>query len=107
MRLGVMAIGWILLALGAAILCYDLVKWMLSGTFEVIDAGLFWFSVHPDSLQLAEPAIARHIHPFLWHPVMSSILLAPAFVVFGVPGVIFLHLTCGNVWGRHGYLFRG
>jgi hypothetical protein len=38
---------------------------------------------------------------------MSSILLAPAFVVFGVPGVIFLYLTRGYVQGRHGYLFRG
>ena len=107
MRLLVVVIGWILLALGVAILCHDLVKWILSGVFEVIDVGLFWFLVHPDSLKLAEPAIARHIHPFLWHPVMSSILLAPAFLIFGVPGVIFLYLTRGYVQGRHGYLFRG
>ena len=106
MRLVVVAIGWILLVLGVAILCHDLVKWMLSGAFEVIDAGLLWFWVHPDSLKLAEPAIARHIHPFLWHPIMSSILLAPAFVVFGASGVMMLYLTRRHAGRRHGYLFR-
>ena len=107
MRLVVVIIGWILLALGVAILCHDLVKWMLSGAFEVIDAGLFWFSVHPDSLKLAEPAIARYTHPFLWHPVMSTILLAPAFVVFAVPGVILLYLTHRRGRSSHVDLFRG
>ena len=107
MRLVVVIIGWILLALGVAILCHDLVKWMLSGAFEVIDAGLFWFSVHPDSLKLAEPAIARYIHPFLWHPVMSTILLAPAFVVFAVPGVILLYLTHRRGRSSPVDLFRG
>ena len=107
MRLVVVVIGWILLALGVAILCHDLVKWILSGVFEVIDVGLFWFLVHPDSLKLAEPAIARHIHPFLWHPVMSSILLAPAFLIFGVPGVMLLYLTRRHARPSHGDLFRG
>jgi hypothetical protein len=106
-RLVLVTIGCILLALGVAILCYDLVQWGLSGAFEFIDVGLLWFSVHPGSLQLAEPAIARHIHPFLWHPVMSSILLVPAFVVFGVPGVILLYLTRKHAGPRHGYLFPG
>ena len=106
MRLLVVVIGWILLALGVAILCHDLVKWILSGVFEVIDVGLFWFLVHPDSLKLAEPAIARHIHPFLWHPVMSSILLAPAFVIFAVPGVILLYLTRWRGRPNHGNLFQ-
>jgi hypothetical protein len=107
MRLVITGIGWLLLALGVAILCHDLIKWMLSGSFEFIDAGLFWFSVHQDSLKLAEPAIARYLHPFLWHPVMSTILVAPAFLVIGLPGGLLVFLARRRGRGVHGEIFKG
>lgn len=100
-------IGWILLALGVVILCYDLVKWMLSGDFLLIDAGLLWNSLHPTSLQVAEPAIARYIHPFLWYPVITTILLTPAFVVFGLPGLVLLAVTRNRDRAEQSDLFMG
>ena len=100
-------IGWILLAVGVVVLCHDLVKWMLSGDFAVIDTGLLWHSLHPGSLQIAEPAIARHIHPFLWHPVITTILLTPAFVVFGLPGLVLLAVTRNRERAEQSDLFMG
>ncbi|MDE0808478.1 MAG: hypothetical protein OSB69_03945 [Alphaproteobacteria bacterium] len=107
MRLVIVSIGWILLALGVAILCHDLVKWLLTDSFVLIDAGSFWFAVHETSLKFAEPAIARYVHPFLWHPVMSTILLGPAFIVIGLPGALLVFLARGRVRGVHGELFKG
>jgi hypothetical protein len=107
MRLVILCIGWALLALGVAILCHDLIKWLLSGSLAVIDAGSFWFAVHEGSLKLAEPAIARHVHPFLWHPVMSTILVGPAFVVIGAPGALLVFLARRRDRGVHGELFKG
>jgi hypothetical protein len=107
MRQVIAGIGWILLALGVAILCHDLVKWLLSGSFDLIDAGSFWFAVHEQSLKLAEPAIARYVHPFLWHPIMSTILLGPAFIVIAIPGALLVFLARGRRRGGHGELFKG
>ena len=107
MRVVIAGIGWILLALGVAVLCYDLVKWLLTGSFALIDAGSFWFAVHETSLKLAEPAIARYLHPILWHPIISTILLAPAFVVFAVPGGLLAYLARRRRYGVHGDLFKG
>jgi len=107
MRVVIAGIGWVLLALGVAILCHGLVKWLLTGSFALIDAGSFWFAVHETSLKLAEPAIARYLHPILWHPVISTILLAPAFVIFAIPGGLLAYLARRRRYGVHGDLFKG
>ena len=107
MRVVIAGIGWVLLALGVAILCHDLIKWLLTGAFALIDAGSFWFAVHETSLKMAEPAVARYLHPFLWHPVISTILLAPAFLVFAVPGGLLAYLSRRRRYGVHGDLFKG
>jgi len=36
--------------------------------------GEFWFAVHKDSLQLAQPAIERHVLPGLWNWVILPVL---------------------------------
>ena len=36
--------------------------------------------------------MSRYVHPFLWHPVITTVLLWPAFAVFDVLGAIFLLL---------------
>jgi len=107
MRRIVNLVGWVLLTLGAVMLCHDLVKWLLSGEFGVIDFGTLWHSVHKESLALANPAIERHVHPFLWDPVMLNILLAPAFVVFGLPGGLLVGLTRIRDRNGHRDLFMG
>jgi hypothetical protein len=101
------AIGWVLLAIAGTVLSYDLVRWIIEGHASLTDTGLLWRSLDSDSLQLAEAAISRYLHPFLWHPVMVSILLTPAFVVFGVVALVLLFLTRGRGRGRknHGPLF--
>lgn len=107
MRLVIVTIGWILVALGVGVLCHDLVKWLLTGNLAIIDAGSFWFAVHETSLKLAEPAVARYVHPWLWHPVISTILLAPTFVVIGLPGAVLLLLARRRRYSGHGELFKG
>ncbi|MBO6784194.1 MAG: hypothetical protein JJ899_13115 [Alphaproteobacteria bacterium] len=84
-------IGWIFLIAAIAVLVRDVLTTIDAGAVMFIAAGELWFSLHQDSLQLAEPAIARHvpwIGPWLWHPVISTILTWPAVVVFGVPGLL-------------------
>ena len=66
---------------------YDLIAWAMNGAFHLTDVGTLWFTLHANSLQLAEPAVARYLHPFIWHPIISTLLLWPA-VAFGCPALV-------------------
>lgn len=88
MRWFVHLLSYVLIILAVIILGFDV--WGLSGNggFQMIDVGRLWFELSPQTLQQAEPAIARYVHPFLWHPVITTILLWPAALVFAIPGVV-------------------
>ena len=43
-------------------------------------------------------ALERHVSPFLWDPVMTTILEAPAWLAFVLPGIALLAL--GSLCGR-------
>ena len=90
MRYTLRIVGGALLVAAMMLFGYDAIGWLTDGRFDPLSAGRLWYELHPTSLQTAEPAVARYIHPFLWHPIISSILVAPAFVVFGVPGAVAL-----------------
>jgi hypothetical protein len=84
-------IGWIFLIAALAVLARDVLASIDAGSLSLIATGELWFTLHQTSLQVAEPAIARHIPvigPWLWHPVISTILTWPALFVFGVPGLL-------------------
>jgi len=50
--------------------------------FSVV--GEVWFRVHPDSAQLLEPAISRHVSPLLWDYAVLPLMTAPVALVLGV-----------------------
>ena len=81
-------LAWGLTFLAGVVLVYDLISWAMNGSFHLTDVGTLWFTLDPNSLQLAEPAVARYLHPFIWHPVISTILLWPAIAILGVPALI-------------------
>lgn len=86
------AIGWTLLSVAIILLGRDLIHLVTESRFEPMALGFLWHSLHSSSLQLAEAGISRYLHPFLWHPVIATVLIWPAFAVFGVLGVVFLLL---------------
>lgn len=62
--------------------------------------GEFWFGHHSLSLQVSEAVISRYVdpcglivalncEPFLWHPLIASLLGWPAALVFIVCALIF------------------
>ena len=78
---------WFLLVAVIA-LVYDGTRTLASSDGLVVTAlGEHWFRLHPSSLGLAQAAIERHVHPFLWDPVILTILQMPAWVVLGVIGL--------------------
>jgi len=85
-------IGWILVAAALAVAGRDLMGWWDTGSYQPIAAGALWAQLHPDSLQLFQPAVQRYLLPALWDQAVVPVLLAPAFLVLAVPGILFLLL---------------
>lgn len=82
--------GWFLLAAVIA-LVYDGTKTLGSGDGEIVmtPLGQHWFNIHAASLNISQAAIERHVAPWLWDPVITSILTTPAWVVFTILGFAF------------------
>lgn len=92
MRYFLCALGWIfaLAALASA-------GWAaaLGGPAGILSRplGELWFRLHPGSLNLLQAVVERYIWPPLWDPVISSVLLTPAVLVFAILAAAFL-LAC-------------
>ena len=85
-------IGWIFVLLAAVAAGADYMAAGATG-FRLRDVGEVWFLLHRDSLQLAQPAIERHISQALWDPYIVTLLTWPlALVLLGI-GVFFLLLS--------------
>jgi len=81
-------IGWILVVAGLAILAKDVIGWLDTGTLAFSATGELWFSLHNGSLNLIQAITQRYIWPTLWDPVLVTVLLWPAFLVIGIPGLL-------------------
>ena len=78
------------LALGVLVLVTDILS-AGAEPFRLTALGEWWFWLHPDSLQLLQPAIERHLSPALWDPGVQTLLEWPlAAELFALSGLCFL-----------------
>ena len=83
-------IGWIVFLAGAAVLVRDFLVWVDTKIWAPIALGQLWYQLNRSSLNLVQAVIQRYIHPFLWDPIIVSILLCWAFAVLMVLGLLIL-----------------
>ncbi len=64
--------------------------------------GQIWYKYAPNSLQIAEAIVSRYIDPcssldllncsgFIWHPIISTFLIFPAGLTFGILTIFFIY----------------
>jgi hypothetical protein len=85
-------IGWIVLLAGAAVLVRDGLVWIDTKHWAPIALGQLWYQLNRSSLNLFQAVVQRYIHPFLWDPIIVSLLLSWAFAVLMILGVLLLVL---------------
>ena len=85
-------IGWIILLAGGAVLVRDLLVWIDTKHWAPIALGQLWYDLNRSSLNLVQAVVQRYIHPFLWDPIIVSILLSWAFAVLMILGALLLVL---------------
>jgi hypothetical protein len=64
--------------------------------FRFAAAGEFWFHLHAASLNGLQAGVQRYVHPGLWDDFLQPLLLWPAILVFGVPGLVLLLVPAGR-----------
>lgn len=83
-------LGFWLFAGAFVALVLDGARSITSGALIVTPAGTTWYQLHSGSLNLAQAVIQRNVHPYLWDPVMISILQAPTWLVVGIIALLFI-----------------
>jgi hypothetical protein len=86
-------IGWIVLLAGLSVLVRDGLVWIDTAHWAPIALGQLWFDISPSSLNLVQAVVQRYIHPFLWDPIIVSVLLCWASAVFIALGLLILVLS--------------
>ncbi|HEX9491201.1 MAG TPA: hypothetical protein VF930_13010 [Stellaceae bacterium] len=87
----------VLLLIGAALVTLqDAIGWYTTGVFEPTVVGTLWHKYSPNTLLLAQPAIQRHVSPWLWDNVIIHVLLFWAAPTLAVPALILLWQTRGR-----------
>ena len=85
-------IGWIIFLAGLSVLVRDVLIWVDTKHWAPIALGQLWFDLDRSSLNLVQAVVQRYIHPFLWDPIIVSILLSWAFAVLMLLAALLLVL---------------
>ena len=92
-------IRFLLRFLGLWILAAAFVWVVIDGTKSIAGNGISftrlgqtWYDLNPNSLQLLQPAIERHVAVWLWNPVIQTVLEQPTWLVLGVLGAVLILL---------------
>src|SRR6266571_1617250 len=81
-------VGWALAAVALITLAYELNAYAETGAYRAIPLGELWFNVHVASLNLIQAVVQRYQHPFLWDPIITTVLQWPAWSLLGAPAAI-------------------
>jgi hypothetical protein len=84
--LRILGVGSLLIAMVAVVI--DATKSLEGGGHWVVTPlGDQWSSLSPSSLAAAKAAVETHVGPFMWDLVITEVLHAPTWGVFGVLGL--------------------
>lgn len=89
-------IGWILLVLAAILAGHEGLNALEGEPYRMIAVGELWFRIDQAlgtaSLNVTQAFIQRYVWAWLWESVIQPVLIAPAWVVFGIPGLLLVWL---------------
>lgn len=92
MRFLLRLLGYVLTAAGFVVLVIDGARSIANSTLHFTSLGTMLSSVLHERYQSIQPTIERQIHPLLWDPVMSNLLLAPAALIGLLLGFLLLRI---------------
>lgn len=71
-------IGAVFLFFGTLNFCFEFYNAVFSQRgFRLLDTGEVWARIHRESLLQLQPAVERYLTPWLWDPVIFTVLQTP------------------------------
>ena len=90
-------IGWVLLALALVLAGHEALNALEGEGYKLIAMGELWFRIDQAcgtaTLNVTQAFIQRYVWAWLWEGVIQNILLAPAWLVFGLPGLCLVWIS--------------
>lgn len=83
-------LGYVLAIIAVAAVGYEAWQAVANDGWEIIALGQLWFTLDAQSLSVSQAGIQRYVAPWLWEPVITTILLWPGWAVFGVPAPLLI-----------------
>ena len=74
-------IGYLLALAGLGFLIVDGARSIAAGELILTRFGQSWFDLDSASLNAAQALVQRYVHPYVWDPVIQTILQWPTFAV--------------------------
>ena len=81
-------IGYLFGAVTLVFLALDGYRLYDTGLYKPISLGATWAAIDIASLNISQAGIQRHISPWIWDPVIQTVLEAPAWLVLAIIAVI-------------------
>jgi hypothetical protein len=93
LRLLLRFVGILAVAAAFASLIIDGTRSIAGGALSLTPFGQTALSFFPVQFPQIQPAVERHIHPFLWDPVLLTMFILPTWLIIGIGGLLLLMLT--------------
>ena len=77
-------LGLLILALALITAVLDIARSIADSALVITPLGKDWFDLSVDSLNLSQAIVQRYVHPYVWDPIIQSILQMPSWLVFAV-----------------------
>lgn len=88
-------IGYLLILAALTVVVAEIIDVVTLGDWTIISAGEVWYRLDRSSLNGAQAGIQRHVAPWLWDPVIATLLRGPAWAFLGLPGLALVLLCRG------------
>ncbi|WP_210272799.1 hypothetical protein [Chthonobacter rhizosphaerae] len=85
-------LGVLLFAASFIALVADGIRSLAADAVVLTPLGQTWFQLHPGSLNLLQAVVQRYLHPYIWDPILLTVLLWPTFAVGGGLGILLMVL---------------
>lgn len=89
-------IGWVLLGLALMLFGHELLNALEGDEYRLIALGELWFrldqALGTGSINVTQAFIQRYVWAWLWEGIIQPILLAPAWLILGIPGLLLAYL---------------
>jgi hypothetical protein len=83
-------LGYLLAIIAVAAVGYEAWQAVANDGWKIIALGQLWFTLDAQSLSVSQAGIQRYVAPWLWEPIITTILLWPGWAVFGVPASLLI-----------------